>query len=429
MYITRNIEQQMKAWLKYEHLALQIDGGRQVGKTTTILHFAKENFKNVVYTNLRSISGEKFLTLVEHLKELPSSIYYEELLKQFAKSEDVPFENKPDTVFIIDEIQEDKDVYEMVRDFTRNLSCRIIVIASNLTKILNISQPVGDIISLTIYPLSFLEFTALWGGREFIERQDLYHWDCSYDDWYLKAYKSYSFYGGYPDVVKSMYQGNYNEALERKKFLFHLLEDEVGSRFTSVFDRMMVQEMLDRMVELFVREKTNERYHDRSFTREEVKNCIAWLNACDILDYCDRYNFVTKSTVFGERFYFRDLGILSDVLQESFILDQATKEGILAENFVFKTLNEQGLKPMFGVYNTEELDFYVVSSSNDISVRYGVEVGSGHACGKTITKLLNEKKIDKAIFFKGKTSGGIDGNKITLPPWSSPVFNLARWKK
>ena len=114
------------------------------------------------------------------------------------------------------------------------------------------------------------------------------------------------------------------------------------------------------------------------------------------------------------------------MLKESPTLDDATKKGILAENFVFKTLNERKIRPMFGIYNSGELDFYAVASEGDASrVRYGIEVKSGRGKEKTITKLLSEKKIDKAIFFKGRTLGGVEENMITLPLWCSSVFSYA----
>lgn len=438
MYILRDIEKQMVHWLKFDHLTLQIDGGRQVGKTTTILHFAKNHFKNVLYVNLRSITGERFLQLIEKLQEVPSNCYYLKLIQQFAGMEQLEFTNDSNTVFIIDEIQESKKVYEMVREFTRNLDCKIIITGSYLAKVLNYFQPIGDVEVLTMYPLSFLEFIQAWGGRNFIENQDLTSWNASHDEWYYIAYQNYLFYGGYPDVVKSVISKNYEEAWERKKFLNNLLKSEIQSRLGSSADRMMVSDILNTVVEFLASEKKgtgllthlsgslNERYKNMSFTRKEIKNCIAWLKECGILDYCDRYDFATKSVACAERFYFRDLGILSDVLRESPTLDDATKKGILAENFVFKTLAERGIRPMFGIYGDGELDFYVVAGEDDVSrVRYGIEVKSGRGKGNTIRKLLDAKKIDKAIFFKGETAGGIDGDKITLPLWCSTVFQYA----
>ena len=436
MYISRDIETQMVDWLKFDHLALQIDGGRQVGKTTTILQFAQKHFKNTVYVNLRSFTGERFMRLVTKLQDMPSSSYYLELVQQFAKTEQIEFTNDAKTVFVIDEIQESKKIYEMVREFTRNLHCKVIITGSYLARALDYFQPIGDVETLTMYPFNFLEFIQVWGGRTFIEKQDLMNWDSSHDEWYETAYQNYLFYGGYPDVVKSVVLKNYQEAKERKKFLNNLLKDEIQSRLSSSADRVMVSDMLSVVVEFLASEKRgsglltsltvslNERYKNMTFTRKEVKNCVAWLKECGILDYCDRYDFVTKSVACGERFYFRDLGILSDVLKESPVLDDATKRGILAENFVFKTLNERRIRPMFGIYDNGELDFYVVAGEGDVSrVRYGIEVKSGRGKGKTITKLLSEKKIDKAIFFKGKTLGGVEGDMITLPLWCSSVFS------
>ena len=57
-YINREIESTaFEKWLycvrnRNSTCALFVYGARQIGKTTTIRHFAKDNFKNVYYINL-----------------------------------------------------------------------------------------------------------------------------------------------------------------------------------------------------------------------------------------------------------------------------------------------------------------------------------------------------------------------------------------
>ena len=44
-YIKRFVEEDFKEWKeRYSRFTLEVVGCRQVGKTTTVLHFAKENY-------------------------------------------------------------------------------------------------------------------------------------------------------------------------------------------------------------------------------------------------------------------------------------------------------------------------------------------------------------------------------------------------
>jgi len=168
MYIKRDIEGRMSDWKRYSRCALEIEGSRQVGKTTVIEKFVHENFKNVIMVNLDEESGGKFIRLAEKLSgSVVSSEYYLRLVTAFAKEEGLPFTNDGDTVLVIDEIQNSKEVYEMVRPFNRYLGCRVIVTGSYLGRAKNFFQPAGDTEKMVMYPISFLEFVGLWDGRAF----------------------------------------------------------------------------------------------------------------------------------------------------------------------------------------------------------------------------------------------------------------------
>lgn len=52
MYYTRKIDTFLTEWKNDpDHLPLIVKGARQIGKTESILHFASNNYENVVYIN------------------------------------------------------------------------------------------------------------------------------------------------------------------------------------------------------------------------------------------------------------------------------------------------------------------------------------------------------------------------------------------
>lgn len=72
----------------------------------------------------------------------------------------LPFRTVGDTVIIIDEIQESSEIYNRIREFTRQFQARFIITGSYLGRVLEpeFHYASGDITKLRIYALSFEEF-------------------------------------------------------------------------------------------------------------------------------------------------------------------------------------------------------------------------------------------------------------------------------
>lgn len=70
------------------------------------------------------------------------------------------FQDTDDTVIIIDEIQESAEIYNRIREFTRQFQCHFIVTGSYLGRVYEpeFRFSSGDVTKITIYTLSFEEF-------------------------------------------------------------------------------------------------------------------------------------------------------------------------------------------------------------------------------------------------------------------------------
>lgn len=256
------------------------------------------------------------------------------------------------------------------------------------------------------------------------------HWDNSRDDWYRNAYEVYTTLGGYPEVITA-YFGQKQESFIQsvKKKTLRLVSDELKLHQDGMDDKVMSGRFFRYLVSYIMTEKRGKNFvkgfsefisnrsESSALKTKEVKNCLSWFIDVGVIDVCDMYNFVIKMNDAACRMYFRDLGILYDVLQSSSV-KQSDKAGIVAENFVFKTLNENfDVVPKFGVYNDGKIDFVFCQNG----IVYGIEVENGKNMGKTAMKLLQSHKIDKLIYFNGNTDGGVTGDIITLPIWASTV--------
>ncbi len=110
------------------------------------------------------------------------------------------FINSPDTVLILDEVQENKAIYERIRTFNRSLDCHVIFTGSNLKLAQDYFQPAGDCISMTMYPLSFEEYINYFGGYEYYQKNSISTICKEKYQWFQDLYSVYLRVGGYPEI-------------------------------------------------------------------------------------------------------------------------------------------------------------------------------------------------------------------------------------
>lgn len=160
MYLQRDIYEKLTEWKNGDHFTLELNGARQTGKTYIINKFAKENFKNIIYINFFELSGKQFLECYQTAvawnpssgKERPKFPLHD-AFRMFEPN----FTDEADTVVIIDEIQESADVYNRIREFTRQFKCRFIITGSYLGRVFEpeFRYSSGDVTSMTPLYLVF----------------------------------------------------------------------------------------------------------------------------------------------------------------------------------------------------------------------------------------------------------------------------------
>lgn len=140
---------------------MEVGGARQVGKTYLISKFADENYKHKIYINLFELSGKQFLECYKQVTDWkPGTKRPEHPLQDAFRLYDPDFIDSEDTVIVIDEIRESSEIYNRIREFTRQFRSHFIVTGSYLGRIYDpdFRYSSGDVTKLTIYTLSFEEF-------------------------------------------------------------------------------------------------------------------------------------------------------------------------------------------------------------------------------------------------------------------------------
>jgi len=195
----RFVEKELKNWkVNPYRKPLILRGARQVGKTSVIRKFGQENFDQVIEVNLEKR---------DQLQIFDQATSVEEFLKRinlFLDQKVVP----GTTLLFIDEIQESKNVMELLRFFAEEKPQLHVMAAGSLLEA-KIGQdwsiPVGRVEYRYLFPMTFFEYlnarkkTALLDSLETIRLGDSF----AYGDLASELFKEYVVVGGMPEVVKS----------------------------------------------------------------------------------------------------------------------------------------------------------------------------------------------------------------------------------
>lgn len=431
--LDRDVQEELLKWKSKRHqTVLQVEGPRQVGKTHEIKKFAYGNYRQVVYVNLvRDEYG---------FEDLMNQEAFMEIYCQRAGTG--KFQDDENTILVIDEIQESREVYNSIRDLRERLSCDIIVSGSYLARTVNSKDfflPAG-IAYLRMYPLSFKEFCRALELEMQLMELDLY--GGSDLECYKKleeAYRIYRYIGGYPQVVTTyLSTGSQADCMDVLGDLVQTFTAESSRFFSNSTALSIFREVYRSIMVEMVQEK---RGTGKSFlesatnfvkdsvkepvSRNEVRGAASWLLYSGIIGYCDLYNNGdVTDVVSNRRAYFADNGI-ANYISGIVTIPRASVEGILTETFAFTELNRLyqmpagrklvlGDKPCFSVYGEYELDFVVVDREG---VRTGIEVKTGDNRARSLEIFKNRGMVDRAV--RAMPSKGGHGERFdTIPVYA-----------
>ncbi|WP_297421509.1 AAA family ATPase [Clostridium sp.] len=446
--INRDIYEEMKHWKENDSLdkVLYIQGTRQVGKTYAIKKFAKYNYDSnkIIYIDLTSDDLEILLRIRENINnELINEILerseinrIDELFKRFSRK----FEDSSECLVIIDEIQESPEIFSMIRQFARDVKTNFIITGSYLGRILGDKRfwiSMGDMVDITMNPISFEEFLGIFNLRNLYNSLDFYG-KSNISDYnsISDKFNEYIRIGGYPRAILEYLNGNLDKIESTIEDILNRFREESFSYISdSIMNLEVLQQSFVTMTNIMLNEKEglkedslseelkNSLYKDYSSNigKASVNSALNWIFKSGIIKFCNKvieldYNNFKSN----QRMYFNDLGLFR-TLSDKLKITQGELNGLICEHFIFNCMNYDKLRyPSFSTYKGGEIDFVYLNKFN--KELYGIEVKAGSNSGKSITRALNDGKINKAIYCKGDTYGGIDGKIVTVPIYLFPRF-------
>ena len=403
MYFKRKIDNYLLQWKNDPtHKPLIVKGARQIGKTESVLHFAKENYKNVIYINF--VLEKKYSAIVSDGYDVETVIKNITLVNPSIRF--IPME----TIIIFDEIQEYPDVATTLKAFRVDgrfdVICSGSMLGINYKKIH--SNSVGNKMDYEMYSMDFEEFLWAKGYQDEYVKDILNHMIQlkPFSETELSVYKSlfldYCVLGGMPDVIKGYIEtGNFSGSLETQRQIRLDYEEDVR-KYAEGLEQTKIISVYRSVPAQLAKENKKFQFNkiDKNARSREYTGCIEWLIDAGVITECNCLLFPElplKGNVDESRYklYYPDTGLLVSALDEEAQEDLRVNKnlgvykGALYENFVAEALTKQGLGLFYfkKENSTLEEDFFVRSKEELIPV----EVKSNNDRSKSLASLIQNK--------------------------------------
>ena len=429
MYFRRKIDEFLIQWKKDPaHKPLIVKGARQIGKTESILHFAKENYANVIYINF--VFDKKYANIVSDGYDAATVIKNISLANPAIRF--VPGE----TVIIFDEIQENPDVATALKSFkldgNYDVICSGSMLGINYKKIH--SNSVGYKTDYEMFSMDFEEFLWAKGYREEQIRDILNHMLelTPFSEMELAVYKSlfldYCVLGGMPDVVRGYIEtGTFSGSLEMQNQIRLDYEEDVR-KYAGGLDQTKIISVYRSIPAQLAKENKKFQFNkvEKNARSREYTGCIEWLIDAGVVMECNCL-FYPELPLKGNadqskyKLYYPDTGLLvsalDDEAQEDLRVNKnlGVYKGALYENFIAEAFIKQGLGLFY--YKKEnaslEEDFFVRTQDELLPV----EVKSNSNRSRSLAALIkNENYSDIRHGIKmGDFNVGYANNIYTFP--------------
>jgi len=322
---------------------LIILGARGVGKTTSIIHFGKTNYIELVYMNFEVVRELRTVfSAGMTLKEIMGCINGLSGKKIYPE----------ETLIFFDEIQYSSVMFDIVKILGQNFHC--IVASSNLSNAESYNFEV-----INMFPLDFEEF--LWNIKQqkLAEkiRQAFNNNECFYQhDVALCLFRKYLFMGGMPEVLRryckeeqpifELIKSTQHKLIEG--FKYDISGASCNQKINKIFRNISVQLIKDNKKFVLCQLKDKAKF-------KEYERSLKWLNSAKITSPCyflKNIEMPLANNIEPNSFklYFLDCGLLNATyaIGNSVIINNYDEKDeikmAVTENYVAQSLLAAGFR-------------------------------------------------------------------------------------
>lgn len=358
--LKRKIDVFLEEWKNREHNPLIIKGARQIGKSTSIMEFAKKNYESVIEINF--VSNPEYIQIFKGGFDVDSIVLELSILNPNLKF--IP----NNTLIFFDEVQEYMDATTSLKFFALDKRFDVICSGSALGVKYNKvkSVAVGFKEDCTMYSLDFEEFLWAKGYEDniinslFNNALELKPYSDLVLDKMNSLFMEYTLTGGMPKIVSTyISQGNYSGIPDRQKQLYQDYLDDIR-KYVEGLDARRVENMYLHVASQLGKDNpkfqiTKLGHGARAF---QYEGCAQWLADAGVVNigYC--LNSLSLPLKGNEnpnnyRVYFADTSLLIASMDEESRKDLLVSKnlgvykGALYENFAAEALMKQGYDLFF----------------------------------------------------------------------------------
>lgn len=428
--LKRKIEQRLIEWKDTaDHKPLIVKGCRQCGKTFSVLKFAKEHYKNVVYLNF--YENPDYASVFSGSLEIDNLIIMlSALLPGRAKFE------AGKTVLVLDEIQDCPEARTALKFFRMDGRFDVIGTGSHLgvkgygrePK----SIPVGSETVMDMYPLDFEEFLWANGIEEPLINmlkknlgaqtpvQEALH------NRMRQLLLQYAVVGGMPDVVQTfMDTRQMDEVLRMQRDIVRSYEDDMV-KYADRKDKSRIKECFASIPRQLSKENKKFQYSvvKKGSTASKYAGSLQWIEDAGIVSRC--YNLsITELPLDGNvvedvfKVYMRDCGLFVSMLEDGTQFDILQGrlygyKGAIIENLIADIFAKMGRKLYYFHKDSGlEVDFVIRYKGECTLVEVKASTGNTKST-KTILHHPEKYHVFSAIKL-GDYNVGKEGQILTLP--------------
>ena len=339
----RKIYNDLVLWKKNMKKPLLLYGAKQVGKTYSVLEFAKKNYKNIVYFNTNNY--KELLDILKREKS-PEKIIF----KLSVLSGETIFEE--DTLIIFDNVN-DPYIVKAIKLFGGDNNLYHIIMITSKKENLNRFKG-EELYFKAMYPLDFEEFLVNADKRQlvdFIKSSYINNTPMPFHQLAFDLYNDFLITGGYPEVVSAYLKGADYILLDSIK---QKIIDTIKKETIEVYNLIDVQrsnEVLNSLPYQLLKENKKFQYGNikKGSRSKDYETSINYLGMNQLIHRSFKLNDV-KSPLSSYRdpesfkLYPNDVGLLYTMMhlnKMKFITDNDIRKTLI-ENNVANTLVNLG---------------------------------------------------------------------------------------
>ena len=408
---------------------LIIKGQRQCGKTFSVLNFAKNNYKHVVYINF--LKNPDYIAIFNGSLEVDNLI----IMMSALLGSSAVFEPKQ-TIIVLDEIQDCPEARTALKFFKEDGRFDVIGTGS----LLGVkgygkqpkSVPVGSEMLIEMRPLDFEEF--LWAndiGAPIIKKLK----DCfesqtpvpeALHNKMQQLLLQYTVIGGMPEVVQKFVDTKQmNAVLRLQRDIIHSYEDDMV-KYANDKDKPLIRECFQSIPKQLSKENKKFQYSvvKKGATATKFAGSLQWIEDAGIVSRC--YNLeIPELPLDGNamqdifKVYMNDTGLFVSMLEDGTQFDILQGnlygyKGAIFENLVADIFVKMGRK-LYYYHKDSGLEIDFVTRYNGGCYLIEIKAATGNVkSAKTILAHPEKYHVDGVIKLGQYNIGKVD-KMLTIP--------------